>query len=380
MKVPLLVILVVGLLYASGAGANKVKTLSVTNPHGYDRAPELVVYSTTGERWTSTDTTTTATIGVNFRAECQWEGRGNKAYRGNISAPGLILVGQRQPANFMIPHADSASGLFRWDGGDGQNMDPVKVCNDELEKRVANEPGKTKYHFLADGFRVNTPATLRINYQLTCKPIGLGFADIRTRSAMVNTVVNCTPSPLAAAKVPSDKPKPARAAPPPPKRQAPLLKAASFEAEPEVHTADCPATIRFNGTMTANRAGRVTYEYVKHDGSRSPRYTMNFSEAGTLPTRAWQTVVAQPDPGKTLSAGNTPPSNDIQGWYRLDVLSPAPTGQIVAHYRVMCGADAEDSPATLQVNPVERQPAERKPEVRRLEQPPARVVRPPADD
>ncbi len=378
MKAHALLLLLFGLLWVSSAAANKVQTLSVANPHGFDQAPELVVYSTTGERWTTTDTNTTATLAVNLHAKCQWEGRGNKAYKGNISAPGLVLVGQRQPANFMIPHAAHASGLFRWNGGGSQTIDPVKVCNDELAKRVANEPGKTKYHFLAEGFRVNAPAALRVNYQLTCNPIGLGFADIRTRSAMVNTVVDCTASPLAAAKVPSDKPRPARAAPPP--RAAPLLQAASFEAEPEVHTGDCPATIRFNGTMTANRAGRVTYEYVKHDGSRSPRYTMNFTEAGTRPTRAWQTEVAKPAPSMTLSAANTGASNDIQGWYRLDVISPAPTGQIVAHYRVMCGADAEDSPADLQVQPAERQPAAPQPEVRRLEQRPARAGRPPESD
>ena len=297
-----------------------------------------------------------------LNAECKWEGKGNKAYRGEIYAPGLVLVGQKEPANFLIPHADEASGVFRWDGGEGQQFDPVKACNDELDKRVAGDPKKTRYHFLAEGFRVNYPAALQVGYRLTCKPTGAGFTDTDSKTVLVNTMVKCGASAQAEAKIPADKPKPKRAEVKP-ARQQPLLKAASFEAEPEVHTGDCPAPIRFNGTLTANRAGTVTYQYVKHDGTKSPEFKLTFDGPGTKPTRAWQTTVSKPAPGKTLSAGGGN-ADDIQGWYRLDVLSPPPKGQLVAHYRVMCGAGdepEEDSPVTLRAVPAERQPPEAKP-------------------
>jgi hypothetical protein len=152
------------------------------------------------------DPTETTTIELNLHAECQWEGRGNKAYRGRLSAPGFVLVGQHRPVNFMIPHSRTASGLFRWDGGSEHSIDPVKVCNDELDRRVANAPGKTRYHFLAEGFKVEYPAALRVDYRLTCKPIGLGFEDASTKTAKANAVVECAASPQAQAKIPSSRP------------------------------------------------------------------------------------------------------------------------------------------------------------------------------
>lgn len=355
-------VLLVTAFFSTDAQANKIKQFSIGNPQGYERAPELEVYSTDGERWTTVDATDTSRVQVTLKAECQWEGAGKKAYRGSIGVPGFVLVGQKEPPNFDIPFAGYASGVFRWDGGDGQDFDPVQACNDELAKRVANDPKKTKYQFLADGFRVNYPAALRVSYQLTCKPTGAGFTDIDTKSIMVNTTVNCKASPQAEAKIPSDKPKPKRAAVQP-ARLPPLLKAATFEADPEVHTGDCPAPVRFNGTLTANRAGTVTYQYVKHDGTKSPEFKLEFDQAGTKPTRAWQVTVAKPDPSKTLSAGNASPG-EVQGWYRLDVLSPTPKGQIVAPYRVLCGAGEEEEtdsvtlkamPAT-QPSPVRRSP------------------------
>ena len=112
--------------------------------------------------------------------------------------------------------------------------------------------------------------------------------------------------------------------------------------------------------MTANRAGTVTYQYVKHDGTKSPEFKLEFDKAGMKPTRAWQTTVAQSDTSKTLSTGNASPG-EVQGWYRLDVLSPAPKGQIVAAYRVVCGAGDDEEPAdvTLQAVPAEQKTPER---------------------
>jgi hypothetical protein len=336
-------LLLSAVVFAPDAEANKIKQFSIGNPQGFDRAPELEVYSTDGERWTTVDAADTSRFQVSLKAECQWEGSGKKAYHGDIRVPGFVLVGQKDPPNYDIPFAGSASGVFRWDGGEGQAFDPVKACNDELDKRVANDPKKTRYHFLAQGFSVNYPAAMRVNYTLTCKPTGAGFTDMDTKSVMVNTKVRCSGSPLAESRIPSDKPKPKRAEVKPP-RQMPLLKAASFEADPEVHTGKCPTPIRFNGTMTANRAGTATYQYVKHDGTRSPVFKLEFDRAGTQPTRPWQVTVAQPDATKTLSAGGAAPGT-VEGWYRLDVLSPAPTGQIQARYRVLCGADVEEQPA-----------------------------------
>lgn len=347
-------LLLAALTLPPSAFANKVKKLSISNPSGYSNAPEIEVYSTNGEKWTDVDKTDTSRFTVGLSAECQYEGKGNKAYRGNFFIPGFVLVGDKEPANFLIPHSKTATGVFRWEDGAGQSLDPVKVCNDELQKRLADNPNKTKYHILADGFRVNYPAAFKASYSLICQPTGAGFADSSTKSAMINARIKCEGSAAAAAKLPSDKPKPKRAMLAPARAQ-PLLKAASFEAEPEVHTGACPVAVKFSGTMTANRAGTVRYQYVKHDGTKSPEFELAFDKASTQKTRDWQTTVSEPKAGTTLSAGGTSGSNDIQGWYRLEVLSPAPKGKIVAHYRVMCGADDDAAPARITATPA-RQP------------------------
>ena len=99
---------------------------------------------------------------------------------------------------------------------------------------------------------------------------------------------------------------------------------------------------------------------MKNAGTKSPEFKLEFDKAGTKPTRPWQTTVAQPDSSKTLSAGNASPG-EVQGWYRLDVLSPAPKGQIVAAYRVVCGAGDDEEPAvgTLQAVPADQKAPER---------------------
>ena len=339
--------------------ANKVTSMNITPIAGYDRAPELEVYSTNGERFTNVDKTDTSRVTVRLRARCRFEGRGNKAYSGELTLPGFVRVGTKDPANFLIPHSDEASAVFRWDGGTQNQLDPVAACNEELAKRAANTPGKTKYHILAEGFTFNYPAALRTTYRFQCKATGLGRTDLDSDSELVNTRIQCKPSAQAAAKIPDDKPKPKRAAIKP-ARLVPLLKTGTFVASPEVHTGDCPAQIEFQGTLTANRAGTVKYRYTKFDGTQSPEYSLKFDKAGTRKTRPWRTTYSKPNAATTLSSG--PGSNqveDFQGWYRLDVLSPKPTGQIAAHYRVMCGADDVPDNVAIQAVPV-KQPVEAK--------------------
>lgn len=348
------------MLVGADASANKVTTLNVSAPNGWDDAPLLVVYSDNGERYTDIDPVHTTRVRVNLGARCRFEGRGNKAYRGELNMAGFTRVGTKEPANFLIPHSSEASALFRWDGPGNQPFDAVKACNAELDKRVATS-GKTKYEIMADGFTFKYPAALRATYNFRCEATGLGRTDLESKSANVNTRVQCLASPAAAKKIPDAKPKPKRA-PIVPARQKPLLKSASFEAVPEVYTADCPATIEFKGTLTANRAGTVEYRYTKYDGTASPVYKLEFDGPGTRATREWRTTYRPPNAATTLSAGTSDQPQDFQGWYRLDVLSPNPGGQIAAHYRVMCGADSAATPEQrIQAVPATRAPVAIKP-------------------
>ncbi len=335
------------------ATANKVDKLKITTPSGFNGAPEIEVYSTNGERWTDVDRTDMSKFRVGLNAECKYEGRGNKAYRGKLIVPGFASAGSEEPANFLIPHSKEASGVFRWDGGSGQNLDPVKACNDELKKRQAQNPNKSKYHILAEGFRVNYPAAFAVQYRLTCKPTGAGFTDSASRNVTVNARIKCGASALAESKIPSEKPK---SKPPKRAKVVPLIKRASFEADPEVHVGSCPVGIAFNGSITATRAGTVKYQYMRKDGKKSPKFSLVFNKAGTQKTRAWHTTVSRPDASKTLSSGSGS-SGDIQGWYRMDILSPAPKGRFVAHYRVDCDGD---KPLPARAKKIEVQPVEKK--------------------
>lgn len=333
--------------------ANKVQKFSVSNPSGFDNAPEIEVYSTTGEKWTDVDKTDMSKFTIGLSAECQYEGRGNKAYRGSMSVPGFVSVGSKEPANFLIPHSKTASEVFRWSDGKGQTLNPVSACNEELEKRLAQNPNKSKYQLLADGFTFNYPAAFRVNYNLTCKPTGAGFTDTSTKGTMVNAKIKCSASPQAEAKIPSAKPKPKRATV---ARIEPLLNAVSFEADPEVHVGTCPAPIKFNGSMSATRAGTVKYQYVRNDGRKSPEFSLTFDKPGTQATRAWNTTVSKPDPATTLSAGGAGDGGDIQGWYRLDILSPEPLARVVAYYSVACEDGAPAKPTTIEAAPATVQP------------------------
>lgn len=341
------------------AHANKVKKLNLSGKSGYSEAPEIEVYSTSGEKWTNVDKTDTSKFTANLGAECQFEGKGNKAYQGSFYVPGFDIVGDDSPSNHLIPHTKTASGVFRWNSGQGQTVDPVKVCNDELAKRQANNPNKSKYEFLADGFNVNYPSAFVVKYQLTCKPTGAGFTDIANKTAKVNAKIACKGSPKAAQNIP-------KPAPPQPKRAklVPLIKTASFKANPANYSGKCPTNVKFDGTITANRAGEVTYQYTSHDGKKSPKFTLEFDKAGAKKTRAWSTTVSEPDTtGSFQATGGGSGSNAIQGWYRLDVLTPTP-GKIMAKYTVNCGVQA--SPGTIKIAPAQ-QPARQPTRVQRTQ-------------
>lgn len=355
------------LLMTAPSMANKVKHINIAPISGYDQAPEFAVYSTDGENYTDVDPTESSRVSVRLSAKCKYEGRGNKAYKGVIEVPGFVRVGSKEPANFLIPHADEASAEFRWNGGTANQLNPVEACNNELAKLAATTAGKSRQHLLAEGFTVNFPAALRVVYDFRCEATGLGRTDLESRSVLANTRIKCEPSALAAENLPKDKPKPKRA------KIVPLLNSATFVAEPEVHTGACPATIKFNGTLTATRAGTVRYRYTRYDGKKSPEYTLTFDKAGTKATSAWQTQYQKPNAGTTLAsnAGSGTSANDFQGWYRLDILSPSPTGQIAAHYRVMCDADSNAEQLTLQAAPVERSVEVKQLEVQTLQVAPA---------
>ena len=185
----------IALTVSAPSMANKVKKLTIKAPEGFNNAPVVEVYSTNGEQWNKVDKTKETTFKVGFNADCKYEGKGNKAYKGNFGVYGFTQVGDESPSNFLIPHAKEAEAKFRFNKTEG--FDFVGVCKTELEKRLSQNADLTKYHVMAKGFTVKYPAAIKVGYTLQCKPTGIGFEDISTKRVNVNAKIKCAGSDLA---------------------------------------------------------------------------------------------------------------------------------------------------------------------------------------
>ena len=330
-KIQLVSLAVLSLMMSSQVLANKAKKFSVSPLPGFKDAPEITVYSSNGEKYTTVDKTKITDVKVGINIKCKYEGKGNKAYDGNLKVPGFANVSANEPADFLIPHSKTASRQFRYDSGKGQDFSPVKACNAELQKKLSQNANKTKYHLLADGFTVNYPAALKVEYALKCNATGLGKSSFGTKRIQVNTKLRCQSSDLAKNKIPKPKPKPKRA------KIVPLVSKVTFKADPSVKVGECPTKINFNGTITATRKGKVSYRYIKHTGKKSPLYTLNFNQAGTKKTARWGLTASMPKANQQLkSAGGRQSPYEIQGHYRLVIESPKTNMQAKAEYKVDC--------------------------------------------
>ncbi|MCW8880468.1 MAG: hypothetical protein OQK04_04715 [Kangiellaceae bacterium] len=320
------------------AQANKTKKFSISSPDGFKKSPEIEVYSVNGEKYTDIDKTDQSKFLIKLNAECKYEGKGNKAYRGELKVPGYVPTSESKPANFLIPTSKEAYRIFRYENGKGQPLNPVNVCNSELQKRLSQNSDKTKYHIMAKGFSVKYPAALKVEYVLQCKATGLGKSTFDRKSTMVNARIKCHKSDLAKAKIPKPEPKPKRQKVAL-KRAKPLVKNISFKANPPVQYGKCPTHVDFVGHIKSNRRGTVKYRYVKHDGTQSPLFELEFNKAETLKTRKWGVTASKPKVGTQLKAASTQTSPfEVQGSYSLIIESPVPKRIKKASYKIDCDA------------------------------------------
>jgi len=311
--------------------ANKIQTLDISPYDNYSDSPRVEVYSTNGEKWNAVDKSEAVTFKVKLKAECQFEGKGNKAYEGDLMVEGFDIIGDTDPADFLIPNSHSAEATFRYVDGSGQPVDPIEVCNTELTKRLSENKDLSKYQVLSKGFTVNYAGAFNVKYRMYCHATGLGKSDYGSDTTLVNARIHCAASDLAKDKIPKPptaKPKPARL--------TTLIKSVSFEADPQTYQGVCPMGVKFNGKITASRAGTVKYQYTSHDGKKSPVLTVEFNEAGTKSTRTWNRTLGKPDPGSKIVSGSGSSEWDYQGWYRLDILEPNSPKKATAKYQVSC--------------------------------------------
>ncbi len=329
-------LVLIGIIAApSNASANTIKKLNISPLDGYNDAPVVTVYSTNGEKWNAIDTSKAVKFKVKLNAECRFEGKGNKAYEGDLIVEGFDIIGDTDPADFLIPHSKTAEATFRYVDGAGQPISPKSVCATELTKRLSENKDLTKYHILSKGFTVNYPGAFKVKYRMYCRATGIGKTDLGSDTTLVNARIKCAASDLATEKIP--KPPPRQKAKP--ARLTALVKTVTLKADPSDYQGKCPVGIKFNGSITATRAGTVKYQYVSHDNKKSPELTLKFDKAGTKTTRLWSRTLSKPEAGSKIAAAPGKSTWDHQGWYRIDILDPKPTGSVKANYKVACKAD-----------------------------------------
>lgn len=145
---------------------------------------------------------------------------------------------------------------------------------------------------------------------------------------------------------------------------------ATLAAAPTEYSGVCPTTIKFNGTITARRAGRVQYKFVRSDGASAPIQTLDFATPGTKPVGiAW-----------TLG-GPTLPS--YSGWEAVRIVYPTSLESNKAGFSIKCaGAPAgrgEQPPPPYVVRPGEQPPPPAVVRERGQQPPPPTVIRGPGD-
>lgn len=303
------------LLGATPALANKVTDLYIT-PGNNPTFPTLEVYSLNGERWDRVNSNKTAQLNLkNFHAKCRWEGTGNRLYDSTFRIDGFTILDYK-PTSTFIPVSKNLSATLKWTSS-GSNFDPVKACNDELARRLANMPDKSKYVLLAQGFRVTVPAAVTARYQLICeKRVKGGITDKETENIPLSVHVNCQGSKKAEQKIPPP-PKQARFIPPATVKQAKVFVNHAF------YRGQCPVMLRYKGQIVSSGKGKFKYQFVHSDGTKTQLQTLAFPGAGKLETKPQIRSIYAKKASKNLAIGPQQGVRyDFDGWIRLKVVDP----------------------------------------------------------
>jgi len=115
------------------------------------------------------------------------------------------------------------------------------------------------------------------------------------------TPVEATPTPVEATPTPT-----------PPDRGQFRVIGTTLVANPDDHDGRCPVRITFSGSITANKAGRVRYTFVRSDGARDTRdLSLDFDGPGSKTVETTWTLGAA-----------VPTFQPFKGFQRIKILSP----------------------------------------------------------
>ena len=104
---------------------------------------------------------------------------------------------------------------------------------------------------------------------------------------------------------------------------------ALLNADNSVYSGACPADIKFRGTITTDKPGKVQYKFVRSGGMMQPVETLEFSAPGTKEVTSTWTPDEQ---GVTKYAG----------WQSIKVVYPEEIESNKANFRVTCDQTTPD--------------------------------------
>jgi hypothetical protein len=106
---------------------------------------------------------------------------------------------------------------------------------------------------------------------------------------------------------------------------------ATLTATPKAYTGKCPGVITFNGTITARKAGRVQYKFIRSDGAFAPIQTLNFDAPGRKRvSTTW-----------TLGGASLP---SYSGWQAIQIVYPTSLESGHANFSLNCKTPPQGKP------------------------------------
>lgn len=106
---------------------------------------------------------------------------------------------------------------------------------------------------------------------------------------------------------------------------------AALTANPTNYVGKCPTVITFKGTISARKAGRVQYKFIRSDNAFAPVQTLEFASPGTKPVSTTWTL-----------GGPGFPVQDR--WQAIQIVYPTNLQSNKAHFLVKCATPPEPKP------------------------------------
>jgi hypothetical protein len=104
---------------------------------------------------------------------------------------------------------------------------------------------------------------------------------------------------------------------------------ATLSAKPIIYSGICPAEIKFRGTITSEKPGRVQYRFIRSDGTLLPVETIEFGTPGAKEVKG------------SWIAGDAS-THLYEGWQAIRILYPEEVESNAAKFKVTCDQTAPE--------------------------------------